>query len=133
MLSAVEGIEVSAPDLQTFVVPISCAIIIVLFAVQSRGTGSVGRIFGPVMAVWFLVLAVLGTIQIVGHPSVLRALSPHYIGLFCYHHGWLAFVALGSVVLAVTGAESAVCRYGAFRRAAYPPGLDVFRAAIAGR
>ncbi|HEX4177034.1 MAG TPA: potassium transporter Kup, partial [Rhizomicrobium sp.] len=114
VLSAVEGIEVSAPDLQTFVVPISCAIIIVLFAVQSRGTGSVGRIFGPVMALWFITIAVLGAIQVVDHPRVLLALSPQYIGLFCYRHGWLAFVTLGSVVLAVTGAEALYADMGHF-------------------
>ena len=114
VLSAVEGIEVSAPDLQTFVVPISCAIIIVLFAVQSRGTGSVGRVFGPVMALWFLAIAVLGARQIVDHPRVLWALSPHYIAVFCYQHGWLAFVALGSVVLAVTGAEALYADMGHF-------------------
>jgi KUP system potassium uptake protein len=114
VLSAVEGIEVSAPDLQTFVVPISCAIIIVLFAVQSHGTGRVGRIFGPVMALWFLAIAVLGARQVFDHPRVLWALSPHYIVVFCYQHGWLAFVALGSVVLAVTGAEALYADMGHF-------------------
>ncbi len=114
VLSAVEGIEVSAPDLQAFVVPISCAIIIVLFAVQSRGTGSVGRVFGPVMTVWFLSIAILGARQIVQHPHVLWALSPHFIPIFCYEHGWLAFVALGSIVLAVTGAEALYADMGHF-------------------
>ena len=114
VLSAVEGVEVSAPTLQPFVVPISVAIICGLFVVQSRGTGSVGRVFGPVMAVWFLSIGALGLVQIAQYPHVLRALSPHYILLFCAHHGWLAFVSLGSVVLAVTGAEALYADMGHF-------------------
>lgn len=114
VLSAVEGIEVTTPTMQPFVVPIACAIICMLFLVQSRGTGSVGRVFGPVMAVWFLVIGALGAIQIVQDPQVLRALSPHYLVLFCIRHGWLAFVALGSVVLAVTGAEALYADMGHF-------------------
>jgi KUP system potassium uptake protein len=114
VLSAVEGVEVAAPDLQPFIVPISCAIIVILFLVQSRGTGSVGRMFGPVMAVWFLTIGVLGAIQIAHYPHILRALSPYYLGIFCYHHGWLAFVSFGSVVLAVTGAEALYADMGHF-------------------
>ena len=78
VLSAVEGLEVSAPELQQYVLPISVVIIVVLFAVQWRGTTSVGRVFGPVMAVWFLVIGVLGIVQIVRYPFVLLALSPSY-------------------------------------------------------
>ena len=114
VLSAVEGVEVVAPNLQLFVVPASCAIIVILFLVQSRGTGTVGRMFGPVMAVWFCVIGVLGAVQVAQYPEILRALSPHYIVLFCYLHGWLAFVSLGSVVLAVTGAEALYADMGHF-------------------
>ncbi len=114
VLSAVEGLEVAAPNLQEFVLPISVVVIIVLFAVQSRGTHSVGRIFGPVMAVWFVVLGLLGIIQVVQHPQVLWALSPSYGFELCVTHGWLAFVALGSVVLAVTGAEALYADMGHF-------------------
>jgi KUP system potassium uptake protein len=114
VLSAVEGVEVAAPTLQPFIVPISCAIIVILFFVQSRGTGSVGRVFGPVMTVWFLAIGALGATQVAQYPHVLRALSPHYIALFCFHHGWLAFVSLGSVVLAVTGAEALYADMGHF-------------------
>ncbi len=114
VLSAVEGIEVTAPDLKHYVVPISAAIICLLFLVQSQGTGSVGRVFGPIMAVWFLTIGVLGAVQIARHPHVLLALSPHYLALFCWRHGWLAFVALGSVVLAVTGAEALYADMGHF-------------------
>ncbi len=113
VLSAVEGIEVSAPDLQTFVVPISCAIIIVLFAVQSRGTGNVGRISAGDGG---LVPVDRGVRRDPdrGPSACLLALSPQYIVLFCYHHGWLAFVTLGSVVLAVTGAEALYADMGHF-------------------
>ncbi len=114
VLSAIEGLEVSAPDLQPYVVPIACAVIVGLFAVQYRGTGRVGRVFGPVMAVWFAAIGVLGLIEIIREPFVLAAISPHYLVLFCIRHGWLAFVALGSVVLAVTGAEALYADMGHF-------------------
>ena len=114
VLSAVEGLEVSAPDLQPYVVPLSCAVIMGLFAVQYRGTGRVGRIFGPVMAVWFAVIGLMGAAEIVAEPTVLYALSPHHVVLFCMRHGWLAFVSLGSVVLAVTGAEALYADMGHF-------------------
>ena len=114
VLSAVEGLEVSAPDLQSYVVPISCAVIVGLFAVQYRGTGKVGRVFGPVMALWFAVLGIMGIQQIMVTPHVLLALSPYYLVVFCLRHGWLAFVALGSVVLAVTGAEALYADMGHF-------------------
>ena len=114
VLSAVEGLEVVSPQFKQVVLPISLVIIVALFAVQVRGTGSIGRLFGPVMAVWFVVLAVMGGIQIAAHPQVLLALSPHYGALLCAKHGWLAFVALGSVVLAVTGAEALYADMGHF-------------------
>jgi KUP system potassium uptake protein len=114
VLSALEGVEVSAPELQQFVLPLAAAIIVVLFAVQWRGTGSVGRMFGPVMAVWFSVIGLLGGIAVVQHPFVLQALSPHFAVLFAIHHGFLAFVSLGSVVLAVTGAEALYADMGHF-------------------
>ncbi len=114
VLSAVEGVEVSAPSLQPYVVPISCVIIVALFAVQSSGTGLVGRIFGPVMAVWFLSLAIMGAGQLVHNPHVLWAMSPHYGVAFLIRHGWLAFVTLGAVVLAVTGAEALYADMGHF-------------------
>jgi KUP system potassium uptake protein len=114
VLSAIEGLEVAAPHLQQAVLPISVIVIVVLFAVQSRGTHHVGRVFGPVMAVWFVVIGALGLIQIVQHPQVLVALSPTYGIELCTHHGWLAFVALGSVVLAVTGAEALYADMGHF-------------------
>ena len=118
VLSAVEGLEVSAPDLKDVVIPISVAVIIVLFAMQYRGTGSVGRIFGPVMAAWFVVIGLLGLIEIVGHPFVLVAISPSYAIALCIQYHGLAFVVLGSVVLCVTGAEALYADMGHF--GAYP-------------
>ena len=118
VLSAVEGIEVSAPELKQYVLPISVVVILLLFAVQSRGTGSVGRVFGPVMAAWFLSIGLLGLWEIVRHPFVLLALSPSYAATLCLHHGLLAFVVLGSVVLCVTGAEALYADMGHFGREA---------------
>ena len=114
MLGAIEGLEVSIPQAQNFVVPASVIIIIALFAIQSRGTGTVGRIFGPVMVVWFLTIGILGGIEVARHPVVLQALLPQHGVIFCLHHGWLAFLALGAVVLAVTGAEALYADMGHF-------------------
>ncbi len=114
VLGAIEGLEVSIPQASRFVVPASVAIIIALFAIQSRGTGTVGKIFGPIMVVWFVTIGVLGAIGITRAPSVLQALLPQHGVIFCFHHGWLAFVALGAVVLAVTGAEALYADMGHF-------------------
>jgi len=116
VLSAVEGLEVVSPSMDTFVVPIALAILAVLFAIQRFGTGAVGRAFGPVMALWFAILAIGGTARIVEHPGVLRALSPSYAVEFFAEHGGTAFIALGSVVLAVTGAEALYADMGHFGR-----------------
>ena len=114
VLSAVEGLEVSTPELQQYVLPISVVVIVVLFAVQWRGTGSVGRIFGPVMAVWFLAIGVLGVLEIVQHPFVLLAVSPSYAVGLCIQYKGLAFIVLGAVVLCVTGAEALYADMGHF-------------------
>ena len=114
VLSAVEGLEIAAPGLERFVLPISTVVIIVLFAVQWRGTGGIGRVFGPVMALWFASIGLLGLLQIIPHPHVLLALSPSYAVDFCGHYRTLAFVVLGSVVLAVTGAEALYADMGHF-------------------
>jgi KUP system potassium uptake protein len=117
VLSAVEGLEVVSPSMDTLVVPIALAILAGLFAIQRFGTGAVGRAFGPVMALWFAILAIGGTARIVEHPGVLRALSPSYAVEFFAEHGGTAFIALGSVVLAVTGAEALYADMGHFGRA----------------
>ena len=116
VLSAVEGLEVAAPGLESLVVPITVAVITVLFAIQRYGTGAVGRLFGPVMAVWFSVLAVSGLAQVLERPGILKALSPSYGIEFFLDNGGTAFLALGSVVLAVTGAEALYADMGHFGR-----------------
>ena len=116
VLSAIEGVKVSAPSLSDLVIPITVAIIVALFLVQRLGTGAVGRLFGPVMGVWFTVLGVLGVHGIVGHPSILRALSPSYALGFLFGHFETAFFSLTAVVLAVTGAEALYADMGHFGR-----------------
>ncbi|HWH10069.1 MAG TPA: potassium transporter Kup [Solirubrobacteraceae bacterium] len=116
VLSAVEGLKVAAPGLGSLVVPLTVAVITALFVIQRRGTGAMGRLFGPIMAAWFGVLGLLGAIEIARHPGVLRALSPTYGVSFFTAHAGVAFVALGSVVLAVTGAEALYADMGHFGR-----------------
>ncbi len=114
VLSAVEGLEVSSPELARFVLPIAAVVIVILFGMQFRGTGSVGRVFGPVMMIWFAVIGLLGTLELIANPTVLRGLSPSYGILLCVQQPGLAFVALGSVVLVVTGAEALYADMGHF-------------------
>ncbi len=114
VLSAVEGLAVASPALARFVVPITCLILVGLFALQSRGTGDVGRLFGPVMLVWFVTLAVLGLRQIVGEPAVLEALWPGWGAEFFWRHGLRGILILGSVVLVVTGGEALYADMGHF-------------------
>jgi KUP system potassium uptake protein len=116
VLSAVEGLEVAAPALHSFIVPVTLFVIFILFWVQSKGTALVGAFFGPVMLLWFSTLAVLGIVNILHEPSVLQALNPYYAYAFFAANPWLAFVALGSVVLAVTGAEALYADMGHFGR-----------------
>ena len=117
VLSAVEGLEIVSPSLRSLVLPVALAILTGLFAIQRFGTGAVGRFFGPAMALWFGILAIAGLGQIINHPGVLRALSPSYAVQFFVDHGGTAFIALGSVVLAVTGAEALYADMGHFGRA----------------
>jgi KUP system potassium uptake protein len=116
VLSAVGGLKVAVPGLSSLVLPISVAILCVLFAIQRFGTGVVGNLFGPTMLVWFTVLGVIGTAEVVQHPSVIRALSPSYGAQFFVDHGFVAFVALASVVLVLTGAEALYADMGHFGR-----------------
>ena len=132
VLSAVEGVKVAAPSVSGIVIPITVAIIVVLFMAQRLGTGAVGRVFGPVMAVWFTVLAALGVRGIAEHPVILEALSPSYaIGYLTGHFG-TAFFSLTAVVLAVTGAEALYADMGHFGRGPVRRGwlLVVFPACI---
>jgi KUP system potassium uptake protein len=116
VLSAVEGVEVVRPELAEAVLPIGAVILAALFVVQRGGTERVGRLFGPVMAIWFVVLAVLGLPHIVEHPDVLVALSPTYIVTFIADHPYTAFIAMGAVVLSITGAEALYADMGHFGR-----------------
>jgi KUP system potassium uptake protein len=116
VLSAVEGVKVAAPSISGIVIPITVVIIIALFMAQRLGTGAVGRVFGPVMAVWFTVLAALGVRGIAGHPVILEALSPSYAVGFLAGHFATAFFSLTAVVLAVTGAEALYADMGHFGR-----------------
>ncbi len=114
VLSAVEGLGVEAASLQPLVVPLTLGILIALFLMQSRGTATIGRLFGPIMLVWFCVLTLLGARGIVQDPRVLLALNPFYAIALFVHAPWTAFVALGSVVLAVTGCEALYADMGHF-------------------
>ncbi|CAN5635765.1 potassium transporter Kup [soil metagenome] len=118
VLSAVEGLEVASPDLKSLVVPITLVVITALFAIQRFGTEAVGRLFGPVMALWFTILAVAGLAKVIEGPGILKALSPHYGVQFFIDNGSVAFLALGAVVLAVTGAEALYADMGHFGRPA---------------
>ncbi|HEY6478084.1 MAG TPA: KUP/HAK/KT family potassium transporter [Polyangia bacterium] len=114
VLSAVEGLEVAAPWLKPAVLPITCLVLVGLFAFQHRGTSRIGRVFGPIMALWFIVIGALGLVQIANHPAVLAALGPQYAVHFFVRHGLRSLVVLGSVVLAVTGAEALYADMGHF-------------------
>jgi KUP system potassium uptake protein len=124
VLSAVEGLEVAAPPLKSYVIPITIVVLIGLFVVQSRGSERIGAYFGPIMAVWFVVLAVAGLMQVVRDPGVLAALNPRHALNFLGGHGWVGFLALGSVFLAMTGAEALYADMGHFGRG--PIRLDWF-------
>ncbi|GAA0713917.1 potassium transporter Kup [Dokdonella soli] len=114
VLSAMEGIEVAAPALQPYIVPVTVLIIIALFALQRYGTARVGAMFGPVMVIWFICIALLGVRMIVQQPQVLLALNPWYGFEFFAQHRIHAFLALGGVVLALTGAEALYADMGHF-------------------
>jgi KUP system potassium uptake protein len=116
VLSAVEGLEIAAPELKPWVIPITIAILIGLFSFQRRGTASVGAIFGPITAVWFLTLASLGAHQLVSHPAVLTAVNPVHAARFLASNGTHGLMVLGSVFLVVTGGEALYADLGHFGR-----------------
>ena len=114
VMSAIEGLEIAAPSLDPFIVPMSIAVLTLLFAIQKHGTGMVGKLFAPVMLIWFLVLAILGVIGIMRNPDVLHALNPAYAVEFFLHYKSVSFFALGAVVLAITGVEALYADMGHF-------------------
>jgi KUP system potassium uptake protein len=114
VLSAIEGLEVATPVLKPYVVPLTVAVVILLFIFQNRGSSAVGSLFGPVMVVWFATLAVIGVYHIADAPEILNAFNPLHALRFVTGHGWKSFVVLGAVVLAVTGAEALYADMGHF-------------------
>jgi KUP system potassium uptake protein len=116
VLSAVEGIDVATPAFHEYVVPVTVIILLALFAVQSRGTAKVAALFGPIMMVWFVAIAIPGIIRVAADPEVLWALNPFYGLGFLVHHGMIGLYTLGAVFLAVTGAEALYADLGHFGR-----------------
>jgi KUP system potassium uptake protein len=116
VLSAIEGLELVNPEFSKAVLPLSVIVLLVLFAAQRRGTGSIGRLFGPVMLIWFVALAALGIFQIIHHPQVLAAVSPWYAAAFLVAHPAITLAVLASVFLAVTGGEALYADLGHFGR-----------------
>lgn len=114
VLSAVEGLEVVSPHFRQFVLPLTLLVLLALFAVQKRGTAGIGKFFGPVTLLWFFCLALLGVRQILNHPEILAALSPHHAIGFIWRQPGVAFIILGAVVLCVTGAEALYADLGHF-------------------
>ncbi len=114
VLSAVEGLEVVSPQFKRAVIPLTLVILFCLFAVQKRGTSGIGRFFGPITLVWFAVLAVLGVVNILDHPTILGAVSPHHAIGFALANPGTTFIILGAVVLCVTGAEALYADLGHF-------------------
>ena len=114
VLGAVEGLEVVSPTFKKFVIPLTLVILLALFMVQKHGTASMGRFFGPIMVVWFVVIAALGIVNIAANPHILVALSPHYAVAFMWNNPGITFIILGAVVLCVTGAEALYADMGHF-------------------
>jgi len=114
VLSAVEGLEVVSPHFKQYVIPLTLVVLFCLFAVQKRGTGGIGKFFGPVTLIWFATIAVLGVSHIVTHPEILWAMSPHHALGFMWAHPGISFIILGAVVLCVTGAEALYADLGHF-------------------
>jgi KUP system potassium uptake protein len=114
VLSALEGLELAAPGFKPYVVPLTCLVLVGLFSIQRRGTGSVGKVFGPIMSLWFLTIFGLGLKEIVQAPEVLTALSPSWGILYFVHHGFRGLAILGVVVLAITGGEALYADMGHF-------------------
>ena len=122
VISSVEGLETPAPGLKSFVVPITLALLTMLFILQQFGTRAIGRLFGPIMVAWFALLAVSGIDKIIGNPVILKALSPSYGFTFFLDHPMIGFLALAAVVLVATGCEALYADMGQFSRRAITRG-----------
>lgn len=114
ILSAVEGVEVLVPRASGYTIWLAIGIILLLFVSQHYGSGRLGRYFGPIMIIWFLVLSISGLYQIIQRPEIMAAFSPHYALQFLYNHGWQSIVVMGGVILVVTGAEAMYADLGHF-------------------
>jgi KUP system potassium uptake protein len=114
VLSAVEGLQIIAPKLSHYVLPIAISVLFALFVVQAKGTGAVGKMFSPIMCLWFGILGALGLINIIHAPGVLIAINPYYAVHLLYEIGWHGFLIMGAVVLAITGAEALYADMGHF-------------------
>ncbi len=114
VLSAIEGLEVATPAMKAYVVPLTIIVLVALYSVQSHGTAGIGRWFGPIMALWFLVLAAMGVVNIAETPQILAALNPMHALAFMVDNRFIAFIALGAIVLAFTGAEALYADMGHF-------------------
>ena len=114
VLSAVEGLQIIAPSLADYIVPITITVLAGLFILQAKGSGKMGKLFSPIMCIWFSLLAVLGVINIIHEPGVLMAVNPYYAVYLLAHLGWHGFLIMGAVVLAITGAEALYADMGHF-------------------
>lgn len=114
VLSAIEGLKVATPAFQPYVVPLTVAVLVMLYTLQQHGTGGIGKWFGPIVLVWFAALAIMGIVNIIKTPAILAALNPIYGIRFFINNGWIAFVALGAIFLAFTGAEALYADMGHF-------------------
>ncbi|WDF98954.1 low affinity potassium transporter Kup [Pectobacterium carotovorum subsp. carotovorum] len=114
VMSAMEGLEIAAPSMDSYIVPLSIVVLTLLFIIQKHGTGSVGKLFAPVMLIWFLTLGILGARSIIANPEVLQALNPMYAVRFFVEYKAVSFFALGAVVLAITGVEALYADMGHF-------------------
>jgi KUP system potassium uptake protein len=128
VLSALEGLSVATPALSPYILPVAIAVLTGLFFIQKHGTGSMGKLFGPIMLVWFVSLGVLGAISVFKHPQVLAALNPHWAIQFFLTYKTVAFFSLGSVVLAITGVEALYADMGHFGK--FPIQLAWFTVAL---
>ncbi|MES2207017.1 MAG: potassium transporter Kup [Pseudomonadota bacterium] len=114
VLSAIEGLEVATPALKSYVVPLTVGVLVALYMLQHKGTAGIGKWFGPIVIIWFIALAGMGIVNIVENPMILFALNPFYAMHFLVQNGWTAFMALGAIVLAFTGAEALYADMGHF-------------------
>lgn len=114
VISAVEGITTLSPAFHSYILPIACVILVLLFMIQSRGTAKIGYFFGPLILVWFIIIAVLGLVQIIAHPIVLKAVNPYYAISFLYYEGMTGYLLLGGIFLVMTGGEALFADIGHF-------------------